>query len=286
MKISFFSLIFLAFFWAGCAKQNDIPAYLTVQPFQFNAQVGQGSSAQKITDAWVYIDNVLNGVYELPATFPVVDLGSHKITILPGVRNDGVRTEPISFPFFQQYELTKTLVAGVTEVIKPTTAYIPQTIFQLNENFEGNGNNINLNRDNNTSITFQNTPGGFEGRSGKLTFDRTTPIIEKATSNRFSFDYTSSSALVYLEMNYKTEAYLNLGVLAYTQQGSSAELQTAIISLYPNSDWNKIYLDLTNSLRIAKAVEFQLFVQGNFQTDLPGTTASIWLDNVKIIKKN
>jgi hypothetical protein len=131
-----------------------------------------------------------------------------------------------------------------------------------------------------------NTAGGFEGKSGKITLDRTIPIAEKATSNRFSFDPQSSTASTYLELHYKTEAYLNIGVIAYTQAGSNNENQSAIISLYPNTEWNKIYLDITSSLRIAKAVEYQIFVQGNFSSDLTGTTATMWLDNMKIIKKN
>jgi hypothetical protein len=178
------------------------------------------------------------------------------------------------------------LVSGQVDTIKPSTSYVGNTIFQFIESFDGNTNNFTVNRDNNTNYVFTNTTGGFEGKSGKLTLDRTTTLIEKATSNRFNFDYTAPTALVYLELNYKTQANLVLGVIAYQQAGSSSENQSAIISLYPNTDWNKIYLDITNSLRVAKAVEYQIFVQGSFTADLPGTNAAIWLDNLKIIKKN
>mgnify|MGYP001300362070 CR=1 FL=1 len=51
----------------SCTKEdNNIPAYIKIDNITLN-----DNSTHKITDAWVYIDDNLQGVYELPANFPL-----------------------------------------------------------------------------------------------------------------------------------------------------------------------------------------------------------------------
>ena len=67
---------------AGCNiinPEETAPSYIEVTGFQFNptpTSVEMGSSSStKIKDVWVYVDNQFQGVYELPARFPVLKTG-------------------------------------------------------------------------------------------------------------------------------------------------------------------------------------------------------------------
>ena len=73
-KIYFISFIFFAF--VSCKKENLTPSYIKINDIELNS-----SSTEKITDAWVYIENQLQGVYELPAKFPVLETGNKEIRI-------------------------------------------------------------------------------------------------------------------------------------------------------------------------------------------------------------
>ena len=55
---------------SSCVTENAVPAYLSIPNFTLTTTSAQGSAAQKITDAWVYVDGNLNGIFELPAKFP------------------------------------------------------------------------------------------------------------------------------------------------------------------------------------------------------------------------
>ena len=59
---------------SSCSKKDleaEIPAYISIDDITLTTDLAtQGSAAENITDAWVFINDNLVGVYELPATFP------------------------------------------------------------------------------------------------------------------------------------------------------------------------------------------------------------------------
>ena len=51
-------------------RPEKIPSFIHIDHFDFSiTHSSQGSSSNKITDAWVYMDGNLEGVYELPSTY-------------------------------------------------------------------------------------------------------------------------------------------------------------------------------------------------------------------------
>jgi hypothetical protein len=56
---------------SSCQKEDtvDIPTYLKID----NIVLDEGNTTSIITDAWVYVNDQLQGVYELPAKFPVLE---------------------------------------------------------------------------------------------------------------------------------------------------------------------------------------------------------------------
>jgi hypothetical protein len=68
-------VLLLFIFFTGCVKENAVPAYIYIPAFSLTTKTGEGTTSQKITDAWVYVDGQINGVFQMPITLPVVELG-------------------------------------------------------------------------------------------------------------------------------------------------------------------------------------------------------------------
>src|SRR6187399_1229213 len=82
--------------FSGCEIINpteDTPAYLkinniTVNPARSSTE-NFGSASANVVDAWVYANGKQIGVFELPATIPILASGPVEITVLSGVYADG-----------------------------------------------------------------------------------------------------------------------------------------------------------------------------------------------------
>ena len=53
-------------------KKAVVPAFIHIPDYSFNVRPGEGTSDQKITEVWVYNDEQLLGIYDLPAVVPVI----------------------------------------------------------------------------------------------------------------------------------------------------------------------------------------------------------------------
>ena len=264
-------------FSSGCGKENPVPAYVYIPSFSLITKSGEGSNSHKITDAWVYVDGQINGVFQMPVTLPIVELGQHEITVFAGIRNNGTRSNPIINTFFTTYTIARNLSAGKVDTLRPTTAYIANTQFKIMENFES-GNIFTVDRDNDATLRFTNVDNGFEGKSGQIVLTKANPIMEKASTTKAQL--SDSAENIYLEMNYKTQAVLAVGLVGSDNLG---DISTFKITLFPTKEWNKTYINLTNEAKDLKKKDFQIV----FRSLLPDTlsTAVILIDNVKLIQK-
>ena len=64
---------------------QEIPSYIYIDTFSLmtNYQM-EGAATHNITDVWVYVDDNVQGCYELPATIPLLENGTHKLTLYAG----------------------------------------------------------------------------------------------------------------------------------------------------------------------------------------------------------
>jgi hypothetical protein len=263
----------------GCVPENTVPAYIHVPAFKTEANVGQGTSAQKITDVWVYVNGQINGVFPLPATVPIMELGKQDITLFAGIRNNGTRSNPVIYPFMNEFKISKDLIANKLDTIKPTLTYLGRTKFWIVDDFE-NGNGFNVNRDNNNALAFNIVPNGFEGKCLEANLDKSNPRIEKAS--KVTAQLADNAENIYLEMHYKSEALLSVGIIGFnaaTPQG----VVNYKITLKPNQEWNKIYINLTNEAKTLQMTDFKIVFEGILAENT--SSAKIQIDNVKLIEK-
>src|ERR1039457_4232719 len=102
LYISIFYL--LLFSTQSCEKfsgDQTIPAYLKIDSIYITTKTEtQGSASHSITDAWVYVDDQFIGAYQMPARFPVLKEGKHKVEVFAGIKKDGIAATRTPYPFY------------------------------------------------------------------------------------------------------------------------------------------------------------------------------------------
>ena len=282
-------LFFLLLVQSACEKfsgDQTIPAYLSIDSIalQINDPGVEGSASHNITDAWVFIDDNSIGAYQLPAHFPVLKEGKHKLTIFAGIKKDGIAATRVTYPFYAQVERNINLVPDSTlEVGLLKTAYESTSKFTWKENFEDVSMSMDTTRQ--SSVKLEETPSGspltFEGsHSGMIRLDTTHNFFEVVTHNQFPIPV---SVPVYLEMNFNSSISFNVGVFIYAS--GYVIYQVPILTLVPtNGKWKKIYIDLSVSLNAYTGAQHYKVYLANFANQ-GITNALVLFDNFKVVTR-
>ncbi len=267
-------------FFGSCGQENEVPAYLSVQPFTLTTSGAQGSTSNRIRDAWVYVNGNLLGIFELPATFPIADLGKQRIIIAAGIRDNGERDKTVIYPFYRLDSANLTLQAGKTDTFRPKTSYVSNAAFVMNEDFERD-QPFKDNRDNNTTNVFSVAPNGLEGNAATISLSKTTaPIIEKATNRRYQLSTTANAT--YVELNYKGDAAIGIGFVSYSEIGGTRGDASTVYVLNPKTTWNKTYININEFVSGSRGKEFQMLISAALPDSV--ATGKVWIDNFRVIQ--
>jgi hypothetical protein len=281
MKHNYLLLIIAIFSLFSCNKDElkaTIPGYITIEDIELvTTEAFQGSSTDNIKDAWVYIDDVLIGAYELPVTLPVTKTGPINIQVRGGIFNNGTSNDRVRYPFFTPYYFPTILDPEEEIIINPIVNYNSEAIFDSpwsGEDFEG-GINFEQNSKNDQDLVRSTTTDIFEGSaSGYVKLESEDTFFEIYTPTFSSIPRNGTA--VFLEMDYKCTHDL---VVSIYFDGRSQ--QESIINLRTKTSWNKVYIDLTNVLTILSgAVTYNIAI--GFQKST-GEIGELHLDHVKLI---
>jgi hypothetical protein len=263
--------------------EEQIPAYLEIAPFNLTTTAdSQGSASEKITEAWVFIDGAFLGVYDLPATVPVLNTGTTLVRVEAGIRDNGISSTPEIYPFYEPYSVSLELVAGETVNIEPQTTYLSNTKFAMIEDFEENRPRFFTQQilgDETISLTQSEV---FEGQYS-ATFGlskENQPVLEISTEAGFS-GLQDGGVFVYLEVNYLSDAPVLWGVVGNENAVTGIEryYESGFI---PNGEWNKIYFNLSQLIFDSRLDEIQIGMQAFLRAEDPDT-ANVYLDNIKLV---
>ncbi len=274
--------VFLTIWMSSCEffESSDIePAYIRVEQVDQTVLPGQGANSHDIRDVWAYSNNELLGIFTPPVDIPViVDQAETEILLFAGIRNNGITLNPVAYAMLQRYEETLALNPSDTVVVNPVFEYRDDILFEYVEDFEGIhglGDELDTIETNGLEVTSEEA---FEGtKSGKLYVDVSSPTNQVAST----FDYSTSildGRSVYIELDYKNDALLFVGIVALVQ---GQTVKNYKLALQPKDDWNKIYVDITDEVNIAGVSDYKLA----FGIELPNgeTEATAYLDNVKLV---
>tara|TARA_B100001939_G_scaffold213090_1_gene183346 strand:+ start:327 stop:1154 length:828 start_codon:yes stop_codon:yes gene_type:complete len=270
-RITYKIFIFL-FIFISCEKDDKIPSYLKVNNVNLNYNQNFGSITENITDVWVYIEDNLQGVYEIPVEFPVLEEGIKNIRLKAGIKANGIASTRIQYPFYSSFLDTINLVKDETIEIFPTFSY-NDAFDAIIEDFENSGTTVDSTISSEIDFTIVN-----EDENKYAFAEIVSPLInfEIATQD---LTLPQQGAPVYLELDYKSSTEFLVGMyINYPQDVVKSEL----VWVTSKQDWNKIYINLTQT--VSESIGAQSFkVFFNMRRNDPSSNEEISLDNIKVL---
>ncbi len=282
--LKYYYLLLPILFLGGCSlTDNDqpIPAYLVVNDVDVSTTATQGAPTHNIKDIWVFADNELIGVFELPARVPIITDGeTTNFTVYPGIRNNGETARSFIYRLMAAHEFTLPLAPGEEVERSFTFTYTDNAKFDFFESFESPGHIFSLDLDGNTetNITVTDECAASGSMSGKISLTTANNNVQVATIFRYDRSQNSGSDS-YLEMDYKSDVPFFVGVI-YIQEGQ--EVTQPLLVVNPKDDWNKLYVDFTLILTSPVLENYRVY----FTTDLEPLnedSGEIFLDNLKFV---
>lgn len=266
----------------SCNKEEPIPSYIRIDNIYLTTNYSvQGSNSSKILDAWIYVDDQLIGGFEMPCTVPVLAEGSHEIKIRAGIKENGIAETRIYYPFYEIITQTVTLTRGQITTLNPTTTYSQFADFTWLEDFTSASPSICDTVNSDTVIKQTTVPSEvFEGTgSGVVVLGSGTTGYIGVSCNKYALPKDGSP--VFLEMNYNCNTEFSVGIVGYTSN-NTLDVQWTSLTLNPTSGWNKVYVNLTNSIAVGtNSTKFGIFF--SMAKDANLSTSYFYLDNVKLV---
>lgn len=269
---------------AACSEDNlqpGVPAFVSFDEFTFSATANEGTPLQNIKDVWVFANGATVGVFEMPVTVPILEMGKGELQIAPGIELNGIATTRVNNPFWEpviisDFNFIPDSIIGVSL----HTTYRASTIFDWMEDFE----EVPLSLDTadlggNTAITRTNQGAISGSYAGIIQMDGQHKIFEAATFEAYTLPVDGRPVL--LEMHYKNTTPFSVGIIA---QSTTQVIKQEIIVLYPQEAWNKIYINFTDKVRESNnARTFKVLIRSYIDADDEQHT--ILLDNMKLMHR-
>ena len=238
---------------------------------------GHGNAIHDIVDAWVFDNEQLVGVYELPAVVPILRGGDANIRVRPGVKLNGQASSRWPYEFLEDFVQTVELFEDSVVCISPTLPYKENAQTPWVEDFEtSTQQSLTATSVSQNSVEIVSGEEAFDTKSAKLSLLPGQSIFE-CQSNQ-AFPLPDAGASVILEFSYKCTRPFVVSVFSSNPGGS---VQTPVLQVNASEEWNHIYISLTD-------IASQFFtgqhrpVFGFIRTDSSDEEITVYLDNIKL----
>lgn len=288
--IFLFGLFFSLFLLGGCRKMNSAqttPSYIKIDSVYLETYYSvEGTASQEITDVWVYVDDQQMGVFQLPALFPILSEGQHRLEIRPGIKLNGISSTRVPYPFYRPivYENFNFVLDSTINLGSIKTKYYENTKFVWLEDFEGSSISIKESETSDTTIN-QTTPAdspeaflsNYSSYSGKIVLTQDNPMFWGYSFD--VYDLPRDGTPVALELNFKTDTPMVIGVLTSLPGDFKWD---DLVYLNKSSEWNKIYINIApTASRYTNAYDFKIYFRAIIGVD--DEEANIYIDNIKLL---
>lgn len=290
MKIRSFAVLIYAlalfFFNVSCDRNMSVPSYLYIDSAILKtAYMQQGTASANITDVWVTVDGKNMGVYELPATVPLLVSGNVKVQLQAGIKKNGLSSLRPVYPFFSSDIRYLDMKKKSCDTLHPVFTYGTSTQFVYREDFEDAGiklkavdSSILITKTSDKKLLFSH-PGETNHYSGCIHLKPEDTYFEIQTSVSLKKQLTYA----FLEVNYNTTENIEVGIY-YHYNGRT--IQVPICGVYATgkgetSQWKKIYINLTEAVNASSYVsDYEVYIKG---VKTKGNEALYLFDNIKIV---
>lgn len=287
--------VFLVFSM-GCDKDKfaaPTPLFMDIPGINLETKYSEeGTAHHKISTVWLFVNGQSEGVFELPATVPLLpQTGENEIILFPGIKANGISSTRVIYDPYQSITLTPTISAREQQLdtlrFTPqqlTTRYKPAAGLAVIETFDGAGLNFELLKPGDTSIvkapdgdpkfTLGNEPNGSPGL---LVVDENNNRSRSATVLSYSFPRRVTN--VYLEITYRSEINFEAGIIALQ---NDLEFQAPVAVVFAKEEWNKIYISFIDDVNAFAGVQnFKFYLSANLPEGR--TEGKVWVDNLKLL---
>jgi hypothetical protein len=282
MKILFVAISFL-FVFSGCVKNNPLPVFLQINAWTLNDNPNiteEGELTHNFSNAWVYIDGTVLGVFEVPCKIPVLAEGNHKVTVFPTILNNGISDTKKIYPFVKPYETTIDMVVGQTYTINPQTMHYDNVHFWV-EDFENS--NIKIEEDPQFSLTTMQIENDASiSKWGKYAHVHVTPTDSMwigVTTDQMILP--KNGAEIYFEINYRNDNSILYGLQDYTN-GTKTDHPLVQMNAQNQMVWKKMYIDLKQDVSSTQyANYYKHFLRIIHNNNL--SAGDVFIDNIKVV---
>jgi hypothetical protein len=284
MKLLWMSVF--VFLFTGCNVINpdeQEPSFVFIDDFSLYSNTNQGTPTYAISDLWCYSNSDIRGIFTTPAQVPLLDRGSTKLTVYAGIKNNGIGSTRIRYPFYAKFDTILDLQPLQTYHIKPRFEYSSSAQVDVVRNFEsGNFFVAGPNNQGSMELIVDGDIAVDGNKCGKYSLTSDQNYLHLIDGNQLQMQ---SGNTVFLEMDYSCNNTFALGV--YTVVNGSTE-KNPIIYLTPtttdsgdNPTWNKIYIDFGPAASsYPNAISHSIYIESLSNET---TTPTIYLDNMKIV---
>jgi hypothetical protein len=281
----FLSFVLITIF-SGCDIWTDKPGRtdeIFVSSFNLVTSKDQGTSSNNVSEVWVYSETDVLGVFPIPASFPFIadqSEGGSEITILAGIRVNGISATRKPYPFYEAMKLQLANLPGGDEYYTEFNSnYIESAQIILAEDFES-ANRFETSNTSTAEVVRTVDPDWvFEGvASGLILLSEEESHITSTTQEQLY--NLPQSGPIFLEFNYRCDNSFAVGLEAF---GGNNPQRTPIIVLNPTGEeWKKMYLDLGPFVfSTPSAFGYELTLDAIL--DLGEETGYVVVDNFKIV---
>lgn len=269
----------------GCDIINPsepIPSAIKLERFDLQTLPGQGSDQNKITEVWVFAGSNFLGIFSPPVEIPFLAHSNQTLfTFHPGIRNNGLASDPVIYPLYTSYEISLATTPGSSLQVNPITRYKPQAVVSLNADFE-TGNEFIDNIDTvPASFVSRTMTDPFEGEySGEIILSHDAYYIEVANAITLN-DLPTDGTPTYLEFQYKCETEFAIGILGISLNGQS--FSNFFYLVKPTETWNLLYIELTDKISASGFQSYKILFRSAYPNNVTEPELKIHLDNVKVV---
>lgn len=278
-----------AVLFSACVRNNPKPIWLTIDNWTLEAnpiaENDAGQLTQNLSEVWVYVDNKIIGVFDLPCKIPVLASGENKkIQLYPAIRNNGISATKKIYPFLEHIEVTMDLVPGQTYHFAPVTRYISSTQFWIEDFSSPSQIKIETDPESNAGMTYENDPAICLSTGNRYGH------VHMTTTDSLWIGYTDNMVLpkgkeVYLEIDYRNSVSVLTGVLGISSSGTTDNPDISLNAQDPATmHWKKIYIDLKEILSYSTSAEyFKQYLRVLLDVPNGATDGDVYIDNVKVV---
>jgi hypothetical protein len=265
-------------------KASEI-AYLEISALAVAPKADEGTASSKLNTLWIEQDGEQIGAFSPPCTIPVFARENTNFRFIPGIMLNGVYSYRNQYEMLKPKQVTWDLAAETTKTVPvSTTTFEYNGAYSLDvlEDFDGVGLNFAATLKSDTTLVLVDDqteafqfPGETPNKSGKY-------VLPPSTRGEFktlqAFELPKFGTNVWMELNYKTNVNLTVGIFANEPLQS---VQSPVVTLFPNEEWNKVYINLVTEVSgFPNAIDYNIFF-GSINTS--SDTATVWIDNIKLL---